>query len=176
MINRMHTLQISSSKETANAEVVSYFGYGANRNPNMMKAIIGRQPKGVRSFVRGFELCVQTWNEIPTHVREKLSPSWDEDFKTYFLRPNYKYRSKVRGVIWEVTRKERHFIDNWELTGDWYKIFTFELKNMEQLEIQVIPEPNIGSVVNGCIYKSFLNSPAKMFRVANRVRHNYLKT
>lgn len=174
MILEMPVKEIFNSQAKPPEEKVLYFGYGANRNPDMMKAIIGRRPKGTAVFLRGFELCVQNWNEIPAHIRKRLSPAWSDSFKTYFIRPNYKYKSKVKGIIWDITRKERHLIDNWEYTGDWYKVFIMELKDTEQLEIQVIPETNMGTAINGCIYKSFLNPPAKMFRVADRVRRNYI--
>ena len=65
---------------------ILYFGYGANRDANMLKAIIGRKPSGFPVKLEGFELCVQTWEEIPQNVRRNLEKSWNPDFRTFCIR------------------------------------------------------------------------------------------
>ncbi len=52
---------------------IIYFGYGANRSADMMKAIIGRKPEGVPAMLIDYELCIQRWGEIPDKVKMILA-------------------------------------------------------------------------------------------------------
>lgn len=159
-------------------EEVQYFGYGANRSPEMMEAIVGRLPEGYPAKISGFELCVETWQDIPEHARRMLSNSWDPTFRSYCVRPSGNLRSSVKGIVWKITREERRLIDNWELTGTWYKVFVlqYQLSKEEavQIEIQVIEDPNVKKVFSGNRYKTFLNSKRKMLEVARKTRESYL--
>lgn len=158
---------------------VEFFGYGADRDPEMMKAIIGRVPKGYPAVLEGFELCVQTWDEIPKEAKKILSPPWDHNFSSYILRPTLKPFKKVRGIIWLITPHERKLIDNWEITGKWYQVFLLRIKTNDdipkQIEIQVVNDQNIKKTVNGVYYRNYVNSKSKMLDLAEKVRSDYLK-
>lgn len=157
---------------------ILYFGYGANRDPEMMKAIIGRMPDGEEAKISGFELCIQHWQEMTDKVRQGLTGSWDEHFRSYILRPAIRQPKPVVGKVWHLTPLERKLIDNWEMTGIWYNIFLLEYFNPQriQVEIQVVNDPQIKQSVSGSRYKTFLNRKAKMLRVAKRCRQYYLKS
>ena len=157
---------------------VQYFGYGANRTPEMMEAILGRVPKGYPATLSGFELCIQSWEEMPEQVKKLLQPSWNSKFRTYFVRPVNRSTAIVKGKVWVITKQERQIIDNWELTGQWYKVYAMQFHKSEdqvtQIEIQVMDTPAATKVVNGKLYKNFLNSKEKMLRVARRNREQFL--
>ncbi len=154
---------------------VCYFGYGANRSPEMMEAIIGRIPEGYPATISGFELCVQSLKDVPKHVQEILSPPWDETFKSYGLRPKKGFHSRsIRGTVWKLTRQERKYIDTWEMTGKWYNVLLLQYDNDKhehiQIEIQVIEDQPVGRIIKSPIYKTFLNDKQKMLAVARNLR------
>ena len=161
-----------------NNQLIEFFGYGADRDPEMMKAIIGRVPKGYPATLEGFELCVQTWEEIPEEAKKILSPPWDSSFSSYILRPTLKPFKKVRGTIWLITPHERKLIDNWELVGKWYQVFFLHIRTHDdlpkQIEIQVVNDQKIKKVVHGEYYKNFITSKSKMLDLAEKVRKDYL--
>lgn len=157
---------------------VEYFGYGANRTPEMIEAIIGRIPEGYPATFSGFELCIQTWDEIPESAKKILSPPWDKTSKTYVVRPTNTSSKFVKGTVWKLTRQERAIIDNWEVTGHWYKMYVMQFTKGDertQIEIQVIDDPKIKKVINATLYKNFLNSKEQMLKVARRCRETFLK-
>ena len=118
------------------------------------------------------------WNEIPDNVKKILSPPWDNTFKTYAVRPTNTSSKFVKGVIWELTSQERNMVDNWEVTGLWYKryVMQFTKNNVTtQIEIQVIDDPKIKKVVNTTLYRNFLNNKEQMLKVARKCREDFLK-
>lgn len=150
---------------------VRYFGYGANRSAEMMEAIIGRRPKGFPAKLSGFQLCIQTFGDLPSSVQFQLSPKWGEGFKSYVARPSGDNLSTILGIIWTITPEERKRIDKWELAGPWYKIICLTVGSV-QTEIQVVEGLPIAKVANGLRYKTFLNEKEKMFEVARVVSQN----
>lgn len=160
---------------TGRVDEVEYFGYGANRSPEMMEAIIGRVPAGYPATVSGFELCVQTWQDIPKEVRETLCPPWDDTFQSYGLCPKKGFRSHpISGMVWKLTRQERKYIDAWEMTGKWYHVFLLQYDNEQhehiQIEIQVLEDQPVDRVIKSPMYKTFLNDKQKMLTVARNLR------
>ncbi len=157
-------------------EEVRYFGYGANRDPEMMEAILGRVPEGFPGEISGFQLCIQTWKEIPDRVKKVLAPAWGEDFQTYCVRPTAG-TSRVHGVVWRLSRAERKFLDAWELTYlNWYKVFLLQYQISNNFHIQTEIPFMADSFVNRCIkgerYKTFLMGKKKILEVANNVREH----
>ncbi len=162
-----------------NNRLIEFFGYGTDRDPEMMKTIIGRLPKGYPATIEGFELCVQSWDEIPEEARKILSPPWDNNFKSYVLRPTLKQNKRVRGTVWLITPQERKLIDNWELVGKWYHVFVLRINTHDnlpkQIEIQVIYDQNIKKVVHGEYYRNYIASKSKILDLAEKARSDYLK-
>jgi len=157
---------------------VQYFGYGANRHPTMMKAIIGRVPEGYPATISGFELCIQNLGQMPPDVQKILSPPWDETFRSYILRPASSYHPKpIRGMVWKLTPEERKLIDFWEMTGIWYKKFVLAYQKPDenvQIEIQIVDDQPVAEVLHHRKYKSYLNNKRKMWNVAMKLRERYL--
>lgn len=158
--------------------IVEYFGYGANRDPDMMHAIVGRMPVGYEATLSGYELAIEKWDEIPPSVRRILSGAWTPTFRTYFVRPVANSTSRVKGMVWQLTPLERRLVDNWELTGEWYKttVLSFAPSKGEatRIEIQVMHDSGIGHQVDGMRYRSYLNSRSKMLNVARECCRQYL--
>lgn len=157
--------------------MIYFFGYGADKDADMMKAIVGRVPKGEKATVSGFELCIQSLADIPYAAQKFVKQSWNHSFLSYAMRPAKDMESVVTGTMWELTPLERKLIDNWELTGLWYDVF-FIAKSAPHpvnIELQIIQNQPIRSIENGKHYKTFLNSKEKMLETANKLRIEYLK-
>jgi len=158
---------------------VMYFGYGANRSSYMMKAIIGRNPIGFPAKLEDYELCIQTWDEIPEKVRKvfRYPELLNRDFKSYCIRPAG--GKMIVGRVWSLTRLERELVDNWELNGLWYEpirvhVFSYDGQIIEA-ETEMINNPSTKQVVNGRSYQTFLNRKEVMWKVARKVREAYLQ-
>ncbi len=150
---------------------IIYFGYGANKNLEMIEAIVGRKPKGMPGILEGYELFVQSWDEIEKNIRKRLESSWSSDFRTYCIRHG---KGNVSGTIWFLTKKERESVRRWEMVGSWYTQVPVEIKkkNGEIIkgETEIVDDPKIGELVNGMRYPAFLNSKKKMLDVARKDR------
>src|SRR6185369_880419 len=122
--------------------MIYFFGYGADKDADMMKAIVGRVPKGEKATISGFELCVQTLADLPFKAQQIVKNSWDHSFRSYALRASKNMNSTVEGMMWELSPLERKLIDNWEITGFWFDVFLMNLEapRKMQLEIQVIQD------------------------------------
>lgn len=155
---------------------ILYFGYGANRDGDMMEAIIGRKPDGYPAIAVDYELCVQTWEEIPQKVRNIIGGYWGPDFRTYCVRPAK--GKTVYGMVWFITKKERELVGNWELEKLWYEpittVVTSEDGVEESAETQMINNLKIRRVVNGKHYPAFLNARNKMLTAAKKDQGRYL--
>ena len=133
--------------------MINYFGYGANSTSEMMKAIIGRVPHGKPATLSDYELCIQTWNEIPKNVRKILQTGWNQDFKTYCIRP--KKGKEVVGTLWEITKVERKSVSRWEFWYEKIKVSVRVGNKTIKTETEMINDPNIKVVVDGTKYEPF---------------------
>lgn len=154
---------------------VLYFGYGANRSADMMKAIIGRKPQGFHAVLRGYELCVQRWEDVPENVREILSHHWTPDFRSYCIRPG---KGEVLGNVWSLTELERELFDEWKIYDLWYQPINVHVKRYDGKEVEVesdmVDNPNL-QIVNDLHYRTFLNDKRKMLEVAVQTREEFLR-
>ncbi|HLD05694.1 MAG TPA: gamma-glutamylcyclotransferase family protein [Candidatus Nanoarchaeia archaeon] len=118
---------------------VRYFGYGANKTPEMMEAMVGRVPMGVPAVLEDFELCIQEWLEIPSNVREILFRcGWDPSFKTYCARRAK--GKKVNGMLWVLTPEEHALVGNWEMHGQWFEPLRVVVKDEQGTAFDVLTE------------------------------------
>lgn len=150
-------------------EAVQYFGYGANSSSEMIEAIMGRRPSGFPAILEGYELFIQSWEEIPQDVRRILSNDWGSNFKTYCIRAAR--GRKVYGYVWNITQEERERISNWEF---WYEPVKVKVKQRNgkliTVETEIIDNFQIGKVVNTEQYPVFLNDQKQMVKIAKKVR------
>jgi len=148
---------------------VKYFGYGANSSPEMMMGIIGRKPNGFQATLEGYELYIQSWEEIPERVREDLEKYWGSDFKTYCIRPAA--GKTVSGTAWLITPEERQLVSNWEF---WYEPIAVEVRDTQgkttSAETEIVNDKTIGETIHGTEYPVFLNKKKQMVDVAEKVR------
>lgn len=168
-----------------NETKIQYFGYGANRDFQMMAAITGNENlTGRLAEIRGYELCVQEFDQVPTSVQGILREAgWNnKNFSTYVIRP--KEGSVVYGMIWELTGEERSLVKNWEIIGPWYKeircevmgnVITGEKKRIQAITEQLGDGQEIDRVVDGRTREIFLNNRDMMFEVAKKAREQYLE-
>jgi hypothetical protein len=163
--------------------LIPYFGYGANRDPEMMEAIIGRVPDGEFSLVSSYDLAIQLPHEIPDHVRSILAihrtPEEVASFSTYVMRS--KTKSLVNGMLWYVSAGERELIDNWELNdGTWYSkvdVCAARFSGVVRASTEVIEDTTL-TVAEDIApnLPNFLNPKDRLLEVARIVRLEYLDT
>ncbi|MEK6845878.1 MAG: gamma-glutamylcyclotransferase family protein [Nanoarchaeota archaeon] len=158
---------------------VLYFGYGANKNPEMIAAIIGRKPCGFPAKLFNYGLFIQSWKDIPVKARKILreTSSFEEGFKSYCISPS-KGKS-TQGMVWTITRLERQLIGAWELHGVWYKpivvdVTTLNGKIIKNVETEVIRSKEIKQFMLGNRYKAFPNDQRIMLMEARKTREEFL--
>lgn len=154
---------------------ILYFCYGASRSPNMMKAIIGRRPRGFKYELNGYELCLQYWNEIPKKVKNILSRHWDKSFRSYSIKQSP--RKSVWGVVWIISKEEYALAGNWELRGMWYKKVRLKRKIHSKNKIiltEMVNPKGLKPVKESKNYTDFPVSKKKIISVANKVRKEFL--
>ncbi len=151
-----------------------YFGFGANRDSRMIRAITGRCAIGIPAQITGFQLCVESIKHIPEKARRILYTKWDANFVSYGIVP--KETKTVRGRLWLLSNSQRELIRRWELVGTWSRevhvtaqctLLGFHLSvpavSEELLQQQV-------SLVEKATYKTFIVPRNRLLRVARMVR------
>lgn len=105
-------------------KMLNYFGYGTNRNLDMMAAMIGRKKiKGIPGKLLGHVLCIQRVEDIsakvvktapaPISPRDIIKREYGDSFELYITRP--KKNGFAYGRIWKITPDEYELVRNWEL-------------------------------------------------------------
>ena len=171
-------------------ENVMYFGYGTNSDPKMIAAILGKTEtdlKGTPAILEGFNLAIQRLDQVPDSVsptapanispRDLLKENWGVDFLSYVIMPNTE--GWVSGVIWELTPDERERVRDWELVDSgWYEDCEGTVRTAAGQEIPIITEmlgggQSVDHIVDGLNYETWLDSPAKFIKVAEKARREY---
>lgn len=150
--------------------MINYFGYGANSTLEMMSAIIGRAPEGKPAVLKDYELCVQTWDELPEYVREKFKDAYESGFQTYCIRP--KNGSSVSGTLWTVTEEERKRVSNWEF---WFERVQVRIQSENSeitAETEILNDQNIKIVIKDKIYNPFIINKEILLKHATEKRLN----
>ena len=169
---------------------VTYFAYGANRDPRMMAWITGNEnliPKP--AVLEGFTLCVQRLDQVPDtpfptspvplSPRGILKQSWPDTFTTYIIKEDPK--GKVAGNIYELTLLERELVRDWEMIDyGWYKDYRGKAKIQEGREVDVQIEglregQEVDREIDGMDYETWLNPPEDFKRVAEKSRREYFE-
>ncbi len=137
--------------------MVFYFGYGANKDIEMIEAIVGRRPESEKAVLKDFELCIQNWEEIPEKAKEDLKKVWNKKFRSYVIKPSK--GKEVAGTLWNITEQEHKHIAKWEMHNMWY----------EPVKIKVNGKKAITEVFH-FNYNAYLNDKNKMLEVARKTR------
>jgi hypothetical protein len=101
-----------------------FFGYGADQEQAMLRAIMGESPEYVgEAVLRDYELRIQNLEEVTAeeaNPREILRRTWGDSFRSYVIVP--RKGAQVHGAVFRITIKDRHKIDEWELVREgWYR-------------------------------------------------------
>jgi hypothetical protein len=174
-------------------ESVLYAGYGANRDPAMIEAIIGEAPNlltNSRLILQNVELCVQRVDQTPDvvvpgapaplSIREILEDpgNWgpNSGFETYTIRR--KQGGLVLASLFKLTQEQRALVAEWEMIPyGWYEEMSV-IGNVWGVTLGADTEglrqgQEIDRVVDGINYETYLIDPAKMHEVAVKTRKEY---
>jgi hypothetical protein len=161
-----------------NNKKILYFGYGANAHKDMIKALVGRVPRGFKARLDNYGLFIQPWSKISSKAKKTLKNNWDKKFSSYIAVPLK--GSLIWGTAWEITKEERAIIGKWELHYKWYfprDIKIFDEKNRmfnAQTEI-ILKYSTKKSAIQDKAYPNFPNSKSKMLKLAREDRKEFLK-
>lgn len=159
-------------------KVVIYFGYGANAHRDMIKALVGRVPKGFKAKLKDYGLFIQSWLDIPLEAKQTLKEVWDDTFSSYIAVPLK--GAVVWGTAWELTERERAIIGAWELHHKWYIPVKIKLADEKgksfEAETEIIPRfyTKIPAIQEK-EYPHFPNNKSKMLKLARKEREEFLK-
>lgn len=172
-------------------KIVNYFGYGTNRDLEMMQVMIGRDKiEGTPGKLIGYELCIQKLEDIPGEVLEnapdKLSPhkiirgAFGDSFELYITRPNAD--AVVHGMIWKITGAEYEMVREWELLDfGMQEDMKATAMNVDGEIINVVTHGSLSKdvAINRCVegddYDDYIAPKDKMLEVSARVRKDYMK-
>ncbi len=155
-------------------EPITFFGFGAFADKKFMEALLGRVIEEDQDYtLHGYELCVQTMNDIPEKSRETLETVWGHSFSSYAIKPG---PNKVKGKLWHITEDELRTIRMLEMVPSWKQeaqlrtevnglplTLTIEILGFGQSYSKVIEDSEH--------YSQHLNNKEKMYHVANEVRN-----
>lgn len=171
--------------------IVKYFGYGSNKDLEMMVHMVGRQDlKGEPGKLLGYELCIQKLENIrdiipensPVSVspREIIRQNFGDVFELFIARP--KADGVVYGTIWDLTPEEIELVKEWEMVelGMQEEINAMAINNNGDIiavETQAVMDPpaQIDRVVTEKDYPSYIAPKDKMLKIADETRKEYLK-
>ncbi len=171
-------------------EYIPYFGYGTNRDHDMMAAMIGRDSlEGAKGIVRDYELVIQGLEHIPDKIlptapapkspREIMGSSLSADARLYIIRP--KKGAVTYGTIWQITPKEYEIVRDWELLDfgmqEDMKVEA-ETETGEKMIAQThgSTDPNLPIIetVEGPDYEDYLVPKDMILSVARQVNKEFL--
>lgn len=161
--------------DTHMPQTIRYFGFGVNCSGDVLRELLGRNPKGFDAVLLGYELCVQKWSELPRRVQKIIEKVWAPTLRSYFIRP--RKGKTVAGRVWLVTKDERKLIEEWEFWHTPLRVVVRQNGGSKvRAQTEVLRNYKIGTVVDGTKYPLFLNGKSNHIRVARHVRKIYLHT
>ena len=158
-----------------------FFGFGADNQADMLKAVIGRAPIfSGRAILKNYQLCIQSLDDIPTkgdNPKKILENAWGSGFKSYTIR--HHNGEQVHGSLFRITRLERRMLDLWELVDEgWQDSIKVRVVLDSGKEViartQCLPDGhNHGDAVNGDMYSPWLMSKENFIRIARHDSKTY---
>ncbi len=151
-----------------------YFGFGANRDAAMIKAITGRSALHLPASLDGWHLCVQQLNDIPKKVQRLLRRAWGDSFVSYGIVKQPAVR--VTGTLWLLTDAQHRAIHSWEFIGSWSHnvqvkagINLFGLNFLVDAETEHLARQKV-TLVDGQHYQTYLVPKSHILHIAEGVR------
>lgn len=173
-------------------KIVKYFGFGSNKDLDMMVHIIGRENiVGESGQLIGYEVCTIVAKnikreEIPPDSPLQISPkkiiinNWGPDFEMYYARANP--ASVAHGTIWDLFEEEMGLVREWELVdyGLQEEVNAMAMNKkgeIIQVETQaLIKEPMaVDKVVTEEDYEPYIAPKDRMLSFADKTRIDYLR-
>lgn len=137
---------------------VFFFGYGAYRNREKIRQVIGRNSQlEFGAILEGYQLCFQSITHIPQKPQEILRYLYGESFKAYTVQ---KGEGIVAGVVYKIEQEDLENIRKWEFVGLWREIIAVSVRTAGEKTIQVLTEKAmndtvISETVDGLCYDEF---------------------
>jgi hypothetical protein len=158
-----------------NLRSVYFFGYGADREPEMIRAITGRKPRVIgQALLYDYELRVQGLDEVTArglNPQKILRNAWGDSFRSYVIVPSP--GAVVSGTLFKISLHNRHLVDEWELIElGWYDKAFISVKTVNsgreyQAETQVLGSGQHASrQADGLLYKSWLQPKQRFISIA----------
>ncbi len=172
-------------------ETINYFGFGTNRDPEMMEHMIGRKSiKGEHAKLIGYEITIQKAsqfrNEIPLtspnptkSAKDLILSGWGTEFEMFTSRPNPK--GVAYGTIWYITPEELELVENWELVDfgcqerAYGNAITDDGRSIEVVTESFLKPAEIDRVIEGDDYNPYIWDKEAMLKRADDVRLEYLQ-
>lgn len=147
---------------------IIFFGYGALKDPYIIKEILGKEPKGGEGVVlNGFNLAIQALSQIPEKPREILKKVWGENFRAYTIVEG---QGIVEGRNWLIDEEDLEKIKKWEFIDQngWRELINVSVTNSKGKIINAVTEKTlekqkIVEVVDGLNYATSLNKEGKKY-------------
>lgn len=186
IVHSAHILTHEKTKDNSpNDFKIIYAAYGANRDLEMMRHIIGGEPKILEDnqmcYIKDYELCIQSYDEVPEICfdgseygnKSDLIDGWGEkarDFQTYVIRP--KHGAKVAAKLYEITGRQHSLIRSWE---NWFKPILVEVETPDGRSVMAKTEclwedQTASDTADGLNYDEYLLDRNDMWRVADSAR------
>ncbi len=171
--------------EENNKQLIKYFGYGSNKDFEMMAHMVGNQNlKGEPGILQNYELCIQKLNQIrdksPVSPRKIIRDGFGDNFELFVAR--VKPGAEIYGTIWDLTPLEIELVKYWEMVelGMQEEVNAMAVDsegNNISVETQAVidPPPLIDRVVTDHDYEPYIVLKEKMLSVADHVREVYFK-
>lgn len=177
---------------TNQQKIIKYFGYGSNKDLDMMIHMVGRKDlRGDPGKLLGYELCIQKLEHIrdiiphpdilPISPREIIRKGHGDSFELYIARP--KPDGVIYGTIWDLTSEEINRVKNWELVDfgmqEEVNAMAMDAKgDIVQVETQAVVDPP--AVIDRVVvdlkdYPSYIAPRDVMLKTADTALADYLK-
>ena len=153
-----------------------YFGYGANKDIDMIKAITGTYLFGKCAYIEGYKLGVQKLDNIPEIPQNQLNKFWsDKGFESYVVIKSDNEKDRVYGTLWTMSENDRECVREWELIPlGWYTEVPVTAILENGIEVQAVTEIIIGQsvdrLVEGKNYPAYLINKNIILKHAEDVR------
>jgi hypothetical protein len=171
--------------------IVKYFGYGTNKDLDMMVHMVGRNDlHGKPGKLLGYELCTQRLDQIrdsvPSQSPVRVSPraiihqTYGDTFDLYIARP--KNEGIIYGTIWDLTTDEMELVKEWELVDygmqEEVHAIAVDVKGaIISVETQAVMNPpaEIDKNITGENYEPYIVLKSKMLEAADNSRIAFLQ-
>lgn len=169
---------------------INYFGFGTNRDLEMMAHIIGREKiEGEHAKLLGYEITIQKAEQFRTEIspnspnpnlspRDLIMKVWGPKFEMFTSRENPE--GVAYGTIWHITPQEFELVREWEIVDfgcqeDACGVAETDDKRKVKVITQSFLKPaKIDRIIKGDDYEPYIWDKAAMLKQADRVREEYL--